>query len=82
MSLGEQSSARRASTSLGDMQTSAQAVDEAALGRLRRAIAVEDGDQEEQHLHGVLRMLGVEVPVGKQMPLFGKAPARSRGKAS
>ena len=55
-------------------------MDEAALGRLRLAIAVEDGDEEEQQLHGVLRMLGVEVPDGKQMPLFGKAPAQPRRK--
>jgi len=53
---------------------SAQAVDEAALGRLRHAIAVEDGDDEEQ-LNGVLRMLGAETPDENQLPLFGKAPA-------
>ena len=58
------------------MRTSAQTVDEAALGRLRRAIAVEDGDEEEQQLHGVLRMLRAEVLGGRQIPSFGKAPGR------
>jgi hypothetical protein len=63
--------------SLGNMRNSAPTVDEAALGRLRLAIAVEDGDEEEQQLHGVLRMLGAEVPDGKQIPLFGRArPSR------
>lgn len=62
------------------MRNSAQAVDEAALGRLRLAIAVEDGDEEEQQLHGVLRMLGAEVLDEKQIPLFGKTPARPRRK--
>jgi hypothetical protein len=57
------------------MANSGRAVDEAALGRLRHAIAAEDGDDEEQ-LHGVLRMLGAEVPDETQIPLFGKAPAR------
>ena len=75
MSLGEQSSARRAST-LFEYAELCSTVDEAALGRLRRAIAVEDGDEEELQLHGVLRMLGAEAPGGKQMPLFGKASAR------
>jgi hypothetical protein len=51
-----------------------KAVDEAVLGRLRDAIAVEDGDKEEQ-LKGVLRMLGVEITDETQIPLFGKAPA-------
>jgi len=60
------------------MRNSAQAVDETALGRLRLAIAVEDGDEEEQQLHGVLRMLGTEVPDEQQIPLFGTAPARAR----
>jgi hypothetical protein len=49
-------------------------MDEATLGRLRHAIAVEDGDEEEQ-LHGVLRMLGAEIPGETQIPLFGTAPA-------
>ena len=53
-------------------------MDETALGRLRLAIAVEDGDEEEQQLHGVLRMLGTEVPDEQQIPLFGTAPARAR----
>ena len=48
-------------------------MDEATLGRLRRAIAAENGDEEEQ-LNGVLRMLGAEVPDETQIPLFGKAP--------
>jgi hypothetical protein len=60
------------------MRNSAQAVDDAALDRLRLAIAVQDGDEEEQQLHGVLRMLGVEVPVAKQITLFGKEPGQSR----
>ena len=77
MSLGEQSSARRASTSLRDMRTSAQTVDEAALGRLRDAIAAEDVDEEEQ-LKGVLRMLGAEIPDETQLPLFGKRPGGAR----
>jgi hypothetical protein len=51
-----------------------KAVDEATLGRLRQAIAVEDGDEEEQ-LNGVLRMLRVEIPDETQIPLFGTAPA-------
>jgi hypothetical protein len=49
-------------------------VDEATLGRLRRAIAADDGEEEEQ-LNGVLRMLGAEIPDENQIPLFGKAPA-------
>jgi len=49
-------------------------VDEATLGRLRQAIAVEDGDGEEQ-LNGVLRMLRAEIPDETQIPLFGTAPA-------
>jgi hypothetical protein len=62
------------------MQNSAPTVDEAALRRLRLAIVVEDGDQEELQLHGVLRMLGVELPTGTQAPLFGTTPARPRRK--
>jgi len=38
------------------VETSARAVDEAVLGRLRHAIDVEAGGEEEQ-LNGVLRML-------------------------
>ena len=53
-----------------------RAVDEAALGRLRDAIATEDVDEEEQ-LKGVLRMLGAEIPDETQLPLFGK-----RGRAA
>ena len=50
-------------------------MDRAALeGRLRHAIASEDGDEEEQ-LNGVLRMLGAEIPDKNQLPLFGKPPA-------
>jgi hypothetical protein len=52
-------------------------MDKAALGRLRHAIAAEDGDEEEQEeqLNGVLRMLGAQIPDKTQLPLFGKAPA-------
>ena len=50
-------------------------MDNAALGRLRQAIAAADGDEEEQQLNGVLRMLGAEIPNETQIPLFGKAPA-------
>ena len=52
-------------------------MDKAALGRLRHAIAAEDGDEEEQEqqLNGVLRMLGAEIPDKTQLPLFGKPPA-------
>jgi hypothetical protein len=49
-----------------------RAVDEAALGRLRDAIADEDVDDEQ--LKGVLRMLGAEIPDETQLPLFGKRP--------
>ncbi len=54
-----------------------RAVDEAALGRLRDAIAAEDVDEEEQ-LKGVLRMLGTEIPNETQLPLFGKRPGGPR----
>jgi hypothetical protein len=52
-------------------------MDKAALGRLRHAIAAEDGDEEEQEqqLNGVLRMLGAQIPDKTQLPLFGKAQA-------
>ena len=50
-----------------------RAVDEAALGRLRDAIADEDVDEEQ--LKGVLRMLGADIPDETQLPLFGKPPA-------
>ena len=53
---------------------SVRALDNAALGRLRQAIAVEDGDEEEQQLNGVLRMLGAQIPDKTQLPLFGKPP--------
>jgi len=50
-------------------------MDRAALeGRLRHAIASEDGDEDEQ-LNGVLRMLGAHVPEKNQLPLFGKPRA-------
>ena len=51
-------------------------MDEAALGRLRQAIAAGDGDEEEQEqqLNGVLRMLGAEIPDKNQLPLFGMPP--------
>ena len=61
------------------MRDSVQAVDKAALGRLRNAIAAEDVGEEEQ-LKGVLRMLGTEIPDDSQLPLFGKAPAGPRPK--
>lgn len=48
-------------------------MDEAVLGRLRHAIAAEDGDGEEQ-LKGVLRMLGAEIPEENRVALFGRAP--------
>jgi hypothetical protein len=51
-------------------------VDEAALGRLRDAIADEDVDEEQ--LKGVLRMLGAEIPDETQLPLFGKRPGGAR----
>jgi hypothetical protein len=44
---------------------------EAVIARLRRAIAVEEEDDEKQ-LNGVLRMLGAEIPNNEQLPLFGK----------
>jgi hypothetical protein len=50
---------------------SVEAVDEAVIARLRRAIAVEEEDDEKQ-LNGVLRMLGAEIPDKKQLTLFGK----------
>ena len=46
-------------------------MDEAALGRLRHAIAAEDGDEEEQ-LNGVLRMLGAQTTDESQISLFAK----------
>jgi hypothetical protein len=52
-------------------------VDEAVLGRLRHAIAAEDGDEEEQ-LNGVLRMLGAEIPDKNQIALFGKGPTGAK----
>jgi hypothetical protein len=55
------------------MENSVPAIDDAALGRLRRAIDDEGGDEEEQ-LNGVLRMLGAEGRDKNQLPLFGKAP--------
>ena len=53
---------------------SVQALDEAVLNRLRRAITAEAGGAEEQ-LNGVLRMLGAEIPAATQVPLFGQGPA-------
>jgi hypothetical protein len=52
-----------------------KAVDETVLARLRHAIAAEDVD-EEQHLKGVLRMLGHEIPEQNQLDLFKRRPAR------
>ena len=48
-------------------------VDEAARRRLRDAILAEDGGEE--HLAGVLRMLGERDVRKSPFPLFGKAPA-------
>ena len=70
--MGGLSSIRLLGTFVGE---AVQAVDEATLGRLRHAIAAEDGDEEEQQLNGVLRMLGAEIPDETQIPLFGKASA-------
>ena len=56
------------------METSGRAVDEAVLDRLRLAIGVEAGGEEEQ-LNGVLRMLGAKIPDRNQISLFAKAPA-------
>jgi hypothetical protein len=53
------------------VENSVQPVDEAVLSRLRHAIVVEDGDEEE-HLNGVLRMLHTEIPEENQLALFGK----------
>jgi hypothetical protein len=55
-----------------------QIVDEAVLGRLRHAIAAEDGDEEEQ-LNGVLRMLGAEIPDKTQIASFDKGPTGAQG---
>jgi hypothetical protein len=42
----------------GTVKTVDTAVDGAVVDRLRAAIAAEHGEEEEQHLNGVLRMLG------------------------
>jgi hypothetical protein len=55
-------------------------MDDAALGRLRQAIAAADGDDEEQQLNGVLRMLDANIPDKNQLPLFGKPPADQMSK--
>jgi hypothetical protein len=53
-------------------------MDKAGLGRLRHAIAAEDGDEEEQEeqLNGVLRMLGAQIADKTQLPLFGQGTGR------
>jgi hypothetical protein len=56
------------------VENSVRAVDEAALGRLRHAIAAE-GKEEEDQLNGVLRMLGAETSDPNQLPLFGDGSA-------
>jgi hypothetical protein len=48
-------------------------MDEGARRRLRHAIGAEDGDEE--HLDGVLRMLGAETPDVSQLRLFNKGRA-------
>ena len=53
--------------------SSVRAVDEAVLGRLRQAIAAEDGNEGEQ-LSRVLRMLGADISDENQIPLFDTAP--------
>jgi hypothetical protein len=50
------------------------ATDEAVLARLRDSIAAEDVDEE--HLKGVLRMLGEEIPEENQLHLFKGRPGR------
>jgi hypothetical protein len=55
------------------------AVDEAARGRLRDAILAEEGDEE--HLQGVLRMLGEKDLRKRPFPLFCKAPADQASEA-
>jgi hypothetical protein len=47
-----------------------QPADEAALGRLRHAIAAEDEDDEEEQLKGVLRMLAERSPTRLSSPRF------------
>jgi hypothetical protein len=48
-------------------------VDEAAVDRLRHAIAAEPEDVgEEEQLTGVLRMLGAVIPDQNQLALFRK----------
>ena len=57
------------------MENSVQAVDEAAVDRLRHAIAGEDEEDEKEQLNGVLRMLA-QTPTSLSSPhLVGKAPA-------
>jgi hypothetical protein len=56
--------------SRGSVENSVQAEDEAALGRLRRAIAAEDGEGEEEQLKGVLRMLARRSPTRLSSPRF------------
>ena len=48
-------------------------VDEAARGRLRDAIQAEDGGEE--HLAGVVRMLGEKDLQKRPFPSFAAAPA-------
>jgi hypothetical protein len=58
------------------VENSVQAVDEAALDRLRHAIAGEDGEDEEEQLNAVLRMLEQTSLTSLSSPHFvGKAPA-------
>jgi hypothetical protein len=64
----------------GGPVASVNALDEAVLSRLRRAITAQAGGEEEQ-LNGVLRMLGAEIPAETQVPLFGQGPAGQAPKA-
>ena len=65
---GQETSPRGLEYSVDD---SVEAVDEAVIARLRRAIVVGEEDDETQ-LNGVLRMLGAEISDKKQLTLFGK----------
>ena len=61
------------------MDSSVQPVNELALRRLQHAIAA--GDEDEEQLMGVLRMLGAAIPDKNQLPLFGKTAASEARRA-